>query len=58
MSKDRKEDCRDAADRLKETAARLRNILDQKTWHEKRVLKRYLLELERRLERGKGGKEK
>jgi hypothetical protein len=54
VSRDGNKDSQDAAERLKETAARLRNILDQKTWHEKRVLKKYLLELERRLGRSKG----
>lgn len=46
----------EADERLKDTAARLRNILDQKNGHEKQVLKRYIVELERRLARSKGGK--
>ncbi len=39
------------ADRLRYTAARLRNMLDQKTGREKQVLKAYLVVLERRLAR-------
>jgi hypothetical protein len=38
-------------DTLKDAAARLRNILDQKTYTEKRTLKRYLSVLELKLER-------
>lgn len=38
---------------LKETAARLRNLLDQKTGAEKRTLRRYLAVLENRLSRGR-----
>jgi hypothetical protein len=45
-----------AEERVRDTAARLRNILDQKNGREKQVLKRYLVELERRVLRSKVGK--
>jgi len=39
---------------LRQAAARLRNLLDQKTGHEKQVLRRYVVMLERRLRARRG----